>query len=41
MVDEHQGGWPDGVIGPSGLAYAESFPMPKELPKDIRENLIC
>ncbi|KAI1790703.1 FMN-linked oxidoreductase [Ganoderma leucocontextum] len=33
LADEHQGGWPDDVIGPSALAYADGYPVPKELTK--------
>ncbi|TBU22325.1 FMN-linked oxidoreductase [Dichomitus squalens] len=33
VAEEHQGGWPKEVVGPSPLAYAEGYPVPKELTK--------
>lgn len=31
IATEKVGGWPDGVVGPSGVPFHESFPVPREM----------
>ncbi|KAJ5576901.1 hypothetical protein N7535_003827 [Penicillium sp. DV-2018c] len=34
IATEKVGGWPDNVKGPSNIAFADSYPMPKAMTKD-------
>ncbi|KAI0782380.1 FMN-linked oxidoreductase [Irpex lacteus] len=33
-VDENEGGWPDNVLAPSSIAFADGYPTPKEISKE-------
>ncbi|TBU40069.1 FMN-linked oxidoreductase [Dichomitus squalens] len=37
---EHQGGWPDEVVGPSAVPYADGWIVPKELTKEGIKKIV-
>ncbi|KAF7326359.1 NADPH dehydrogenase afvA [Mycena venus] len=37
---ESVGGWPEDVWGPSAIRYAPGYPMPKELTRDMIEDIV-